>query len=126
MHADTVLVVDLVPAHAGADIPVPREPFTLDVHVSHHGADAVRGTLHAAWGAAGSRSRSEGEPSATALVGEVRPFELSSAVSLDIPAPGGAARLHLWFTAEDGTTRASTFIDAAPIETPNRRGARPE
>ena len=124
VHADTVLVVDLVPAHAGADIPVPTEPFALDVHVSHHGSDAVRGTVHAAWGVAGSRFRAGLAPAVSASV-EAQPFELSAAVSLDVSAPGRAARLHLWFTEENGAVRASTFVDAAPIEAPNRRGARP-
>lgn len=125
VHADTVLVVDLVPAHAGADIPVPSEPFSLDVHVSHHGADAVRGTVHAAWGGAGSRFR-EGLDAVASAPASAQPFVLSSGATLDIPAPGRAARLHLWFTDESGAVRARTFVDAAPVEAPNRRGARPE
>lgn len=125
MHADTVLVVDLVPAHAGADIPVPEQPFDLDVHVSHHGRAPLSGAVHAAWGAAGSRLRPN-DGAVTAPVGVVRPFELSAAATLRIPAPAGPARLHLWFTEEDGTVRASTFVDAAPVEEPNRRGARAE
>jgi hypothetical protein len=124
VHADTVLVVDVVPAHAGADIPVPAQPFAIDVHVSHHGTDAVRGTVNAAWGDAGSRWHAALEPAASAPV-EAQPYALSAAVSLDIPAPGAAARLHLWFAEENGAVRASTFVDAAPIEAPNRRGARP-
>ncbi|QNO37671.1 glycoside hydrolase family 2 [Protaetiibacter sp. SSC-01] len=125
MHADTVLVVDLVPAHAGADIRVPEQPFDLDVHVSHHGRAPLSGAVHAAWGAAGSRLRPV-DGAVTAPVGVVRPFELSAAATLRIPAPAGPARLHLWFTEEDGTVRASTFVDAAPVEQPNRRGARAE
>jgi hypothetical protein len=125
VHADTVLVVDLVPAHAGADIPVPDAPFALGVHVSHHGADAVRGTVHAAWGAAGSRFDAGLTPAVSAPA-EAEPYVLSAAVRLDIPALGRAARLHLWLTEESGAVRASTFVDAAPVEAPNRRGARPE
>jgi hypothetical protein len=51
------------------------------------------------------------------------PYRLSEAVALTVPAPGRAARLHLWLSV-DGRTIARSFIDAAPIEKPNRRGAR--
>jgi len=125
VHADTVLVVDLVPTHAGADIPVPSEPFALDVHVSHHGAESVRGTIYAAWGPAGSRFR-EGLSPATSAPVEAQPFALSPAATLGIPVPGRAARLHIWLVADRGAVRASTFVDAAPVEAPNRRGVRSE
>ncbi|WP_236795727.1 glycoside hydrolase family 2 protein [Amycolatopsis sp. GM8] len=117
--APTTLVVDIVPAHAGADIPVPAGPLTVDVHVSHTGKTPITGTLHAAWGASGSR----GLPSAVADSREVRatPFQLTEAVSLRVPAPGGPARLQLWLVA-DGRVLARTFVDAAVVEEPNRRG----
>lgn len=120
----TIIVVDLVPAHAGADIPVPTGPFALQVHVSHHGAAPVRGTVHAAWDAAGSlaRGRTARIPQASADV-VAQPYELSGAATLTVPAPGGPARLHLWLVA-DGGILARAFVDAAPVEPPNRRGAR--
>jgi Beta-galactosidase/beta-glucuronidase len=117
----TVLVVDLVPAHAGADIPVPTEPITVAVHASHHGRSPVAGTVHGAWGDAGSR-RADGAPEATAPV-TAEPHRLTDAVALRLAPPGRPARLHLWFVA-DGREIARTFVDAAPIEEPNRRGAR--
>ncbi|GHF70630.1 beta-galactosidase/beta-glucuronidase [Amycolatopsis bartoniae] len=119
--APTTLVVDLVPAHAGADIAVPAGPLTLDVHVSHTGRTPVTGTLHAAWGASGSR----GLPAVAADSRAVRaePFRLSAAVPLTVPAPGGPARLHLWLVAGDRVA-ARTFVDAAVVEELNRRGGR--
>ncbi|WP_037353143.1 glycoside hydrolase family 2 protein [Amycolatopsis orientalis] len=118
--AETTLVVDLVPAHAGADLPVPTGPLTLEVHVSHTGQEPIAGTLHAGWGASGSR----GLPSASAsLAAQAKPFRLSDAFPLTVPAPGGPARLHLWLEA-DGEVAARTFVDAAVVEELNRRGAR--
>jgi hypothetical protein len=57
---------------------------------------------------------------------EARPFEVTDAAVLRIPpAPGGRpARLHLQLVDDDGEVLARTFVDAAPIEPPNRRGAR--
>ncbi|TXK19511.1 glycoside hydrolase family 2 protein [Homoserinibacter sp. GY 40078] len=126
VHADTVLVVDVIPRHAGADIEVPDAPLAIDVHVSHHGPSPLAGVVHAAWGAAGSAFRTDAAPLASAPIAEVAPFALSEALTLEVPPPGAAARLHLWLTDAEGAVRARTFVDAAPIETPNRRGARPE
>ena len=53
-----------------------------------------------------------------------RPFEVSSPGTLTVRPPREAARLLVWFTDVDGTVRARTFIDAAEVEQPNRRGAR--
>lgn len=127
-NADTVLVVDLVPARAGADVPMPDGPWDLAVHVSHHGTGATVGAVAAAWLASGTPTPDE--PPAGAVASEqlkADPFELSPAVVVPVPAPpaGTAARLHLWWVEADGRAIASTFVDAGPIETPNRRGARP-
>ncbi|WP_431219561.1 hypothetical protein [Leifsonia xyli] len=118
----TVLVVDLVPAHAGADIPVPLEPLTVSVHVSHLGSAEVGGVVNAAWGAAGSTRPTSAGAAASAPVA-AEPYRLSDPAVVTVPAPGAPARLHLWFTVE-GRTIARTFIDAAPIEELNRRGSR--
>jgi hypothetical protein len=137
VNAETVLVVDLVPAAAGADIPVPDGDLVLDVHVSHHGPAAVGGRVHAAWMPAGTpfavgapfADGAPGGPGSRAVVSETveaKPFALSAAVRVTVPSPGpvSSARLHLWFVDRDGGTRARAFVDAAPIEEPNRRGLR--
>ncbi|MFF1573347.1 glycoside hydrolase family 2 protein [Leifsonia sp. NPDC058292] len=123
-NADTVLVVDLVPQRAGADIPVPSEPLVLDVRVSHHGETSIDAVLHAAWSAPGSPLPPASREAVDARAPQtVEPFAVSEPVSLRLPAPSGPARLHLWLEV-DGRSIAHTFVDAAEIEQPNRRGAR--
>lgn len=127
VNATTVLIVDMVPACAGADIPVPVEPFLLSVHVSHHGQQSLVGRVRAAWVSPGAVF---GPTPATHDVEsgsvKVEPFEVSDAVTLEVPPPGDgrAARLQAWLVDDADGVRARTFIDAAPIEVPNRRGAR--
>lgn len=127
VNSDTVLVLDLVPARAGADMPVPDGPFTIDVHVSHHGVAAIAGRVRAAWVPSGTpfgphphEHQAESEPV------KAEPYTLSAAIRLEIPPPGaaGSARLQLWMVDDAGDVQARTFVDAAPIEAPNRRGER--
>ncbi|MFD2025837.1 glycoside hydrolase family 2 protein [Promicromonospora aerolata] len=127
VNTETVLVVDLVPAAAGADIAVPEADLALDVHVSHHGPGVVSGYVRAAWVPAGAPFAASGDPHEAASERvEAKPFELSPPVRVTVPGPGPvpSARLHLWLTDDDGVVRARTFVDAAPIEEPNRRGPR--
>ena len=126
-NAETVLVVDIIPAHAGADIPMPAAGFEVSVHVSHHGSDPLAGTLRGAWVSAGEPFGSSPRAAqAEGVVPAVAPFALSEAVTLrcDPPRRDEAARLLLWLVDDEGQVRARTFVDAAPIEEPNRRGAR--
>ena len=126
-NGETTLVIDLVPREAGADIPMPAPGFTVDVHVSHHGSESVTGTVHAAWVSSGRPFPPAGLTSAAhSGAVTVEPFVLSEAVTVALDAPAGlpAARLLLWFVDSDGSVRARSFVDAAPIEEPNRRGAR--
>jgi hypothetical protein len=127
VNADTVLVLDLLPRQAGADLPVPSLGLVLDVHVSHHGTTPVAGRVRAAWVPAGTPF---GDVAVTTAVEsapvKAEPFVLSPPVTLAVPAPGpvDAARLHVWLVDEAGQTVARSFVDAGPIEAPNRRGAR--
>ncbi|WP_378144546.1 glycoside hydrolase family 2 protein [Cnuibacter sp. UC19_7] len=121
-NADTVLVVDLVPRQAGADIEVPAGETALAVHVSHVGSELLDAVVCAAWAPAGSLAAPPAASVVRSAPVAVSPFRLSDAVQLRIPAPGGPARLHLWL---EGAASARTFVDAAPVEQPNRRGARP-
>ncbi|SKC37449.1 glycoside hydrolase family 2 protein [Okibacterium fritillariae] len=154
-NADTVLIVDLIPRCAGADMPVPTQPFELGIRLSHHGRQTITGRVHATWVEAGRSFASfmSGSPSvastgsagsgasasinvSSAVEGDAeaslfssaplsaRPFEVSSPGTLTVRPPREAARLLVWFTDVDGTVRARTFIDAAEVEQPNRRGAR--
>ncbi|KQR19167.1 glycosyl hydrolase family 2 [Agreia sp. Leaf335] len=124
VNADTVLVIDLVPRAAGADIEVPTEPFDLVLHVSHHGRHPVGGRLSAEWIAAGSPLPDALVATTTVDVPPVEPFELGSPIVITIEPPTAAARLALHFVDADGAVLARSFVDAAPVELPNRRGAR--
>ncbi|HEY8589628.1 MAG TPA: sugar-binding domain-containing protein, partial [Naasia sp.] len=127
VHADTVLVLDLVPARAGADIAVPTSPLPLSVHVSHHGRTPLRVRIRAAWTTVGRPADvPEPAPAASSEEVEVQPFALSDAAVVTVPPPGpvGTARLLVWAVDEAGATVARTFVDAAEIEPLNRRGAR--
>lgn len=127
INSETVLVVDLIPAAAGADITVPLTDLILGIHVSHHGKASVNGRLRAGWAAGGHPADLPLPPSLTESVPlPVEPFALSETVTVVVPPPGpvGSARLWLWFTDAGGRIIAKTFVDAAPLEPPNRRGAR--
>jgi len=130
VNADTVIVLDLVPLRAGADIEPSASPLDLVAHVSHHGTDALRTQLHAAWLSAGapvdgaSASAAQLRPDASSTEVEVAPFELSEELRITVPAHEGTGRLLLWLTDPSGSTVGRAFLDAAPVEEPNRRGAR--
>jgi len=125
VNADTAFVIDLVPKAAGADIEVPTKAFELVVHLSHHGRHAVRGRVSAQWIAAGSPLPESLEAAVTVDLAPVEPFELSAPVVVTIDPPAAAARLALHFVDDEGVVRARSFVDAADVEAPNRRGARP-
>ncbi|WP_155830391.1 glycoside hydrolase family 2 protein [Glycomyces tenuis] len=126
VNADTVLVLDLVPLAAGADIEPPTGPLALDVHVSHHGRDSVSGAVHAAWLPAGTPvGVPVPKPEVSSGPVTAEPFRLSSAATITVPPPSGPARLLLWLADESGRVLARSFLDAAEVEPPNRRGARP-
>lgn len=126
VNAETVIVIDLVPRAAGADIVPPDAETTVDVHISHHGTDAVRGTVVGAWLAAYAPLPAEA-PHAGAESAEVQavPFRLSDAVSIAVPTHPAPGRFGLWFVDGAGTVRARAYLDAAEVESANRRGARP-
>ena len=125
VNAETVLVLDLVPLAAGADIEPPSEPFELAVRVSHHGRSAVSGTVTATWVPFGAELDAVPDI-ADAESGAVTatPFVLSDAVTLRVPAVDGPARLVLRFVDGDRVVRARAYLDAAEVEPVNRRAAR--
>lgn len=127
VNAETVLILNLVPLVAGADIEVPLEAFQLEVQVSHHGPSTVEGRVKAAWVPAGSSAEQfiDDVHAASGQV-EAEPFAVSVATSLTVPPIDRPARLLLWLEDSTGTSRARAFLDAAEVEEPNRRGARQE
>lgn len=124
VNSETVLVVDLVPARAGADIAVPVAAFDLDVHVSHHGPTPLNVTVQGAWVRAGADTKMLPAAQFSSATTESVPFALSEAVSVAVPSRETAGRLLLWAVDDAGAVVARTFLDAAAVEEPNRRGAR--
>lgn len=124
VNAETVLVLDLVPARAGADLALPVDGFGLDVRVSHHGGSAVSVIVHGAWVPAGSPTDAVVSPDVSSAEVSVEPFVLSDVVTVTVPASAGPGRFLLWATSSSGEVVARAFLDAAEVEAPNRRGAR--
>jgi beta-galactosidase/beta-glucuronidase len=132
-NAPTVVVIDVVPERAGADIPVPTAPLSISVRISHHGTAAISGRFHAVWVEAGRPFATlvDARGSAPVITGTVvsapltaQPFALTEAVDITVPTPTGPSRLLVWFADDAGEVLARSFIDAATIEPHNRRGAR--
>ena len=125
VNAETVLVLDLVPQRAGADLALPVRAFDLDVRVSHHGKAALSVVVRGAWLAAGAPTDAAvPADSVTSNPVSVEPFVLSDAVTLAVPAADGPGRFLLWATDAAGEVIARAYLDAAEVEAPNRRGAR--
>ncbi|GAB3812534.1 glycoside hydrolase family 2 [Tessaracoccus terricola] len=125
VNAETVLVLDMVPSEAGADIAVPVSQFELGVAVSHHGKAPLSLTVHCVWGRAGvTMAVSDVTASSSTDAVLVEPFRLSVTVGLTVPARTGAGRLLIWAEDSDGSVVARAFLDAAEVEPRNRRGAR--
>ncbi len=126
-NATTTLVLDLVPLAAGADVPPAPDGLELGVRVSHHGHQPIEGRVRASWAAAGAPvDRSATTSPWQSLPVTAEPFRLSDAVTVSVPAPpgtGGVGRLHVWLVDDADRPIARTFVDAAPVEPPNRRGA---
>lgn len=124
VNAETVIVLDLVPLAAGADIEPPSEGSMIEARVSHHGRTPITVTLHTAWTVAGGAiDRPLAAATSTTPV-EVVPFTLSEPVTIRVPPASGPARLVVWAAVDDGRTVARCYLDAAEVEEPNRRGAR--
>jgi len=126
VNAPTVIVVDLVPRAAGADIAPPETALTVDVHVSHHAMGAVTGTVVGAWLA--PNAPLPAMPPRTDVVSDAltaSPFRLSREVAVGVPAHPTPGRFGLWFVDDTGAVRARAYLDAAEVEPVNRRGARP-
>jgi len=125
VNSETVIIVDLVPAQAGADIPVPTSPLELALRLSHCGHKPVHGHLQLGWAPAGTPAPTPAMPNCveTERV-TVDPFVLSEPQRVQVPPVGCPSRLLIRFITDDGLVLARTFLDAGVIEPLNRRGAR--
>ncbi len=126
-NATTTLVLDLIPLAAGADVPPAPDGLELGVRVSHHGRQPIEGRVRAAWAPAGAPAdRSAAASPWQSRPVKAEPFRISETVSITVPAPPGTdgiGRLHIWLVDDTDLPIARTFVDAGPIEPPNRRGA---
>ena len=125
VNSETVIIVDVIPARAGADIPVPDRPLELTLRISHCGSHAVKGRLQLGWAPAGTPARIPVTPDRmqTDLV-TVNPFVVSEPIRVQVPPVDCPSRLQIWFVSDEGQVLARTFLDAGVIEPLNRRGAR--
>lgn len=122
IHADTVLVVDLVAEAPGRDLVTgPDGTVCATVHLSHHGSGALTGELSAAWGPPSGAA--PGELFRLLATVDVTPFRLTAGtVVRDLLPPGtDNARLHLRWAAAGGE-QAHAVLDvarghAAPLST---------
>ena len=125
VHAETVLIVDLVPLRAGADIEPPTRGLPLYVRVSHHGPTSIRGVIRCGWSAFGASADQVRGQVVSALPVDAHPFKTTHPVRIEAPAREEPGRLHLWLESDEGCIIARAFLDAALVEPQNRRGARP-
>lgn len=118
-NAETVVIVDLIPAQAGTDIDLPASDLTLTLRVSHHGPHELTGRIRAAWVPAGQPFGAAAVPAdaETATV-TVQPFIVCAPTELTVAPPTYRpnARLLLWLEDTSGKVRARTFVDAGPLE----------
>jgi hypothetical protein len=100
VHAETVLIVDLIPEAPGRDLALPEDgrSVVVPVRVSHHGRDPLLGTLH--W--------TLGDASGSAPV-DAKPFVVTDPIDV-VPRPA-RGRLLLWATDASGVLVARTTVD---------------
>ncbi|HZX07871.1 glycoside hydrolase family 2 protein [Kribbella sp.] len=101
VHAETVLIVDIIPEAPGRDLVLEGGPASIFVRVSHHGPEPLLGSLR--W------------PSGSAPV-EVKPFTVNEPTEITVSQPG---RADLWITDATGAVVARTFVDINPADNPN-------
>lgn len=131
VNADTVIVLNVVPREAGADIAIPFAGQLIGFHLSHHGVSEIRGRAYAMWIPAHSPvdfdiRKVAGAAGVHVSACEVfaEPFILSPEFSLSVSGIEDPARLLIWVEDESGVVCARAYLDAAEVEAANRRGAR--
>lgn len=132
VNADTVIVLNVVPREAGADVAVPFAQQLIGFHLSHHGVSEIRGRAYAMWVPAHSPVDLDIRKIAGAVGVDVascdvfaEPYILSPEFCLSVSGIENPARLLIWMEDESGVVSARTYLDAAEVEVANRRGARP-
>ena len=109
INAQTVIIFDVTPVRPGLDLLVEDGTLSVNILVSHHGPQPIRGKVAWAWS-------QNAEPIGNARV-EIEPFVVTPPVHICVPLPKGQtkARLHVWLTRDDGQRLAYGFIDVATV-----------
>ena len=102
----------------------PQTAIPASIAACCQGSPQAVVTVHGAWVRAGADTQMLPAAQFSSATTECVPFTLSDAVSVAVPSRETAGRLLLWAVAEGGVVVARTFLDAATVEEPNRRGAR--
>jgi beta-galactosidase/beta-glucuronidase len=106
LNAETVILFDLIPESPEADMVVGESEFQLDVLLSHHGSQPVRGQLVWGW----TDEHWEG-----AAWVEVKPFEHSQPLPIVAHLPEGTqtGQLQVRFLGDDNRCHAYGFINVS-------------
>lgn len=101
VNAETVLVIDIVPCAPGCDL-VTDGLVGVDVSVSHHGTQSIRGTLTWQWGPLLEEAPQRWDRK-DAVEASAHPFALGDAARVEavLPDAWGSGRLHLGLFVSD-------------------------
>lgn len=102
VNAESLLIFDITPIAPGRDVESVAGKVDFGVGLSHHGADALQGTLHYGW----TRGESIGS-----LPLAAEPFLASGYTPVTLDAPASPQRLHLWLVDDAGSERACFYLD---------------
>ena len=108
IHAETVLIFDLVPEAEGYDYVMESGIFTIAVHISYHGVEPIEGTLVWGWS-------QEGHPLGSLEV-MIQPHQRTGPFSLcgSVPDDMVRSQLYVWLTNTKNKQRqAFGFVDVA-------------
>jgi len=108
IHAETVIIFDLVPEARGYDYVTENGVFAITIHISHHGIEQIEGTLAWGWG-------QEGTPLGMLEV-TIHPHQRTGPFSLSgvVPDDRVHGQLHVWLTnKKDKQRQAFGFVDIA-------------
>ncbi len=115
INAQTVIIFDVTPIKPGLDLLVENGTLSVNVLISHHGTQLIRGELVWSWDLN------------TAPIGsmpvEIKPFVITSPIRICASLSNGQTngRLHVWIIRDDGQCLAYNFLDVATVYT--RSGA---
>jgi beta-galactosidase/beta-glucuronidase len=132
VNAETVLVLDVLPARPGADLELDGREVSFTVRCSHHGRAPARGRLDWAWqphlaAASGTGAHGQDDPAELQVTAgpslSADPFVLSgpARVTAELPPAWTAGRLRLWLR-DGATVLATASLDVVRLPAPAGEG----